>query len=69
MSSGRPARRTGVILAKLSSEPLKRPSAIAFSSIGVTTMPGGMVLTVIPLGPSSSAKAFVNPINPAFELT
>jgi len=29
----------------------------------------GMVLTVIPLGPSSSASALVKPISPAFDVT
>jgi hypothetical protein len=40
ISSPRPALRTGVMAAKCSRESVKRPSEIAFSSIGVTTVPG-----------------------------
>ena len=37
--------------------------------MGVSTKPGGIVFTVMPLGPSSSASAFVKPMTPAFEAT
>ena len=38
-------------------------------SIGVSMNPGGIVLTVMPFGPSSSASALVNPITPALDAT
>lgn len=69
ISAGSPARRTGVMLAKCSMVSVNRPSATARSVIGVTTMPGGMVLTVMPRGPSSNAMLLVKPIRPALELT
>ena len=34
--------------------------------ISVSITPGDMQLTLIPLGPTSLARAFVNPIRPAF---
>ena len=38
-------------------------------SIGVSMNPGGMVLTVIPLGPNSSASDLVSPMTAAFDDT
>ena len=37
--------------------------------MGVSMNPGGMVLTVIPWGPSSRARALVKPITPALDAT
>ena len=38
------------------------PRSSALRSIGVSMKPGGIALTVIPLGPYSSARDFVNPL-------
>ena len=69
MSSGRPARRTGVSSAWWSTEPPRSPFCSEVRSIGVSTNPGGMVFTVIPWGPNSRASALVMPMSPAFEVT
>ena len=37
--------------------------------MGVSMNPGGIVFTVIPFGPSSSASALVKPMTPAFAAT
>ena len=43
--------------------------AADFRSIGVSMNPGGIVFTVMPFGPNSSASALVRPITPAFDAT
>ena len=60
MSSGRPIRPTGVIAVAFST--LVKPRSSALRSIGVSMKPGGTALTVIPLGPYSSASDLVNPL-------
>src|SRR5262249_34345198 len=69
MSSGDPTRPTGIIRAASFSIFPMLPLASARRSIGVSIMPGGMVLTVMPWGASSSANALVSPITPAFAAT
>jgi hypothetical protein len=69
MSSGRPGRRTGVASAMRSTLPPSRPRSSDDLSIGVSMKPGGMVFTVMPLGPNSSASALVRPMSPALEDT
>src|SRR3546814_13737881 len=61
MSSGRPARFIGdaaTVLSTLTGEP---------RSIGVSTKPGGMLLTVMPLSANSSASDLVSVIRPPFD--
>ena len=69
MSSGRPTRRTGVSDAWWSTPSPSRPLLSDWRSIGVSMNPGGIVLTVIPFGPNSSARDLVRPITPALDDT
>jgi len=65
MSSGRP----GLFIGELAAWPAMPPAmlAVAACSIGVSTNPGGILLTVTPVGASSSASDLVNVITPPFE--
>ena len=68
MSSGVPARPVGTI-APMVSMLGTFPTPAAFLAMGVSTMVGGMVLTVMPWPANSRAKAFVRPITPPFDAT
>src|SRR3978361_1145149 len=68
MSSGLPLRRTGVAAMDLSMSP-RKPLSAAARSIGVSMKPGGTALTVMPLGPYSSANVFVSPFTADFAAT
>ena len=68
MSSGVPARRTGVRAATASMGGMS-PRAAAARAIGVSMNPGGIVLTVMPLGAYSTANALVSPTTPPFDAT
>ena len=68
MSSGVPARRTGVRAATASMLG-RSPRASARRAIGVSMNPGGMVFTVMPFGAYSTASAFVSPMTPPFDAT
>src|ERR671916_248224 len=67
MSSGRPTRRTGVSDAWWLTVLPSRPLSAERRNIGVSMNPGGIVFTVMPLGPNSSANDLVRPIMPAFD--
>ena len=58
MSSGRPTRRTGSVAASRSAL-----ASLMFASAMIVPWiePGGMVLTVMPSGPSSSAQVRAMP--------
>jgi hypothetical protein len=47
----------------------RSPRASARRAISVSMNPGGIVLTVMPCGASSSASAFVSPTTPPFDAT
>jgi hypothetical protein len=54
-----------VLLPLVDTEPKTRnPSPL---SIGVSTKPGGILFTVMPVGASSCANAFVKAITPPFD--
>ena len=64
------ARRTGVWPAWWSTPLPRSPRRSLLRSMGVSMKPGGIVLTVIPSGPSSRARVFSQPTTPgrtAFE--
>jgi len=63
MSSGFPGRFMGEVAAVAST------LSGALRSIGVSTKPGGTLLTVMPRPAYSIASAFVSPITPPFEAT
>ena len=47
----------------------RKPLSAAARSIGVSMNPGGTALTVMPLGPYSSARVFVSPLTADFAAT
>src|SRR5688500_9287382 len=66
MFSGRPARPIGERAATASTlAPI--PATPSPRNMGVSTKPGGTLLTVMPLVASSCASDFVNAITPPFE--
>src|SRR5262249_44257253 len=67
ISSGVPARPTGITRGAIFSRFATLPSASARRNIGVSIMPGEMLFTVMPWGASSSASALVSAITPPFE--
>ena len=68
MSSGVPARRTGVAAAMVSMLGTL-PAFSARRAMGVSMIAGGIVFTVMPWGASSTASALVRPITPPFDAT
>src|SRR6201992_3706645 len=61
MSSGLPIRRTGVAAIVFSMSP-RFPFSSALRNIGGSMKPGGTAVTVMPLGPYSSASDLVSPL-------
>src|SRR6478735_9236455 len=69
MSSGVPTRRTGVLAMWSCTVPPRRPRSSDLRSIGVSMKPGGTALTVMPIGPYSSASDLVSPFTAALAAT
>ena len=70
MSSGVPARRTGVrAMASATPPSPNSPRASDSRNIGVSMKPGGMAFTVTPRAPNSSARDLVNPLSPDLDET
>ena len=68
MSSGVPALPTGTI-APMTSMLGTSPTSSECLAMGVSTIVGGMVLTVMPSAASSRARALVSPITPPLDAT